>query len=104
MLILKYSRKAKFTKQGNTNMKFQFKDTDNQVTIQTEWNSRHIYLTEDYHIDRRRTLMALLKYRANQRLASMREMLSQATPAVRAVQNAPLALWLNATRPVKRAA
>jgi hypothetical protein len=54
-------------------MTIQFKDTDNQVQIQTEFNTRHIYLKPNNEIDRRRTLVALLKYRLYEQTAGLRE-------------------------------
>jgi hypothetical protein len=45
------------------NHKLNFKPTDDGLTIVSDWNTRRLYLDEDYHVDRSRTVLALCKYR-----------------------------------------
>src|SRR4051812_49134625 len=53
-------------------MTYKFKDTEEQVEIRSEYNTRIIYLTDDEYIDRGRTIRAYMKYSLCQRTAGLR--------------------------------
>lgn len=85
-------------------MTYQFKDQDQQVTTVTKWNTWHRYIKPDGDIDRWPSAVALLRYRLYQRAVRMQEGAHKLRSAIQTVIYAPLAFWLNVTRPVRRAA
>jgi len=84
-------------------MTYQFKDAENQVTIQNEFNTLYHYRKADGDLIKSRTIVALLKYRVYQKTALLRETLYNAALTLGLVKSAPLAFWLNTSRPVRRA-
>ena len=72
-------------------MTYDFKTTDTEVTIKTDWNTRTIYLDQRGRHNNTRTWIALTKYNLYQRTAGVR--------SVWAVINNYLAVGLNTCRP-----
>jgi hypothetical protein len=54
-------------------MTYKFSNTDKQVTITTEYNTRHIYLDENCQYNNARSVLALLKYDMYQKTGNLRE-------------------------------
>jgi hypothetical protein len=82
-------------------MTYQFTYEDDEVTIQTEWNTRTIYINKRGHENNPRTWIALTKYNLYQHTAWLREAQYKAAAAAQTVKYAPLAFWLNVSRPVR---
>jgi hypothetical protein len=53
-------------------MTVQFKTTDTEVTIKTEWNTLHQFFNQDGKIRPLRSALALTKYNLYQRTSSLR--------------------------------
>jgi hypothetical protein len=55
------------------NHKLNFKSSNDGLTIVTDWNTRRLYLDEDYHVDRSRTVLALCRYNLYAKTTGLRE-------------------------------